>query len=76
MAHHALHDALRLPPWVFPFEGSEDKPIYPLNAKSETTGDLWRELEAALVPVENFYELPHLARSNGGARQCDLALSL
>ena len=42
-----LHDALRLPPWVFPFDGSEDKPIYPLDAQSETTGELWRELERA-----------------------------
>ena len=46
-AHHALHDALRLPPWVFPFDGSDDQPIYPLNAQSETTWEIWRELEAA-----------------------------
>ena len=39
-AHHVLHGALRLPPWVFPFDGSEDKPIYPLDARSETTGEL------------------------------------
>ena len=46
-AHHELHEALRLPPWVFPFDGSEDKPLYPLDARSETTGEIWRELEAA-----------------------------
>ena len=46
-AHNALHDALRLPPWLFPFDGSDDVPVYPLDAKSETTGELWRELEAA-----------------------------
>ena len=46
-AHHALHAALGLPPWIFPFDGSEDKPIYPLDRHSERTGDLWRELEAA-----------------------------
>jgi hypothetical protein len=50
VAHHALHDALRLPPWVFPFDGSEDNPIYPLDARSETTGELWRELEGAAKP--------------------------
>ena len=46
-AHHELHDALRLPPWVFPFDGSEDVRIEPLNDRSETTGELWRALEAA-----------------------------
>ena len=46
-AHHALHAALRLPPWVFPFDGSEDVPLLPLDRHSERTGDLWRELEKA-----------------------------
>ena len=32
---------------VPPLDGSEDKPIYPLDAQSETTGELWRELERA-----------------------------
>ena len=50
-AHHALHDALLLPPWVFPFDGSADEPIYPLDARSETTGELWRKLEAMAKPV-------------------------
>ena len=37
--HYTLHDALRLPPWVFPFDGSDDVPIFPLNAKSKATGE-------------------------------------
>lgn len=49
-AHHALHDALQLPPWIFPFDGSADEPIYPLNSGGETTGAIWRELEAAAKP--------------------------
>ena len=44
-----LHDALRLPPWVFPFDGSDDVPIFALNAQSETTGELWRALRAEVL---------------------------
>ena len=47
-AHHVLHAALRLPPWVFPFDGSDNVPLFPLDRHSERTGELWRELEAAV----------------------------
>ena len=46
-AHRALHAALRLPPWVFPFDGSDDVPIYRSTVIARRTGDLWRELEQA-----------------------------
>jgi hypothetical protein len=47
-AQHALREALRLPPWVFPFDGSNDVPLFPLDRLSERTGEIWRELEAAV----------------------------
>src|SRR5262245_51412851 len=43
-AHHALHDALGLPPWIFPFDGTKDEVINPMSG-GVTTGELWRELE-------------------------------
>jgi hypothetical protein len=43
-AHHALHDALRLPPWIFPFDGSEDnRPIYPMIG-GVSPSELWHQL--------------------------------
>jgi hypothetical protein len=45
-AHDMLHDSLRLPPWVFPFDGNEEELIWP-NGGTVTTVELWRELERA-----------------------------
>jgi hypothetical protein len=43
---HAPSDASRPPPWCS-LHGSNDVPVFPLNAQSETTGEIWCELEAA-----------------------------
>jgi len=48
-AHWALHCELGLPPWILPFDGSEDELIWPLDSPV-TTGELWRELERASKP--------------------------
>ena len=39
-------NALGLPPWIM-FDDEKDEPSIPLDRQSETTGELWRALEAA-----------------------------
>jgi hypothetical protein len=55
---HAPSDALRLPPWCS-LHGSDDVPVFPLDAQGETTGEIWRELEAACPSNK-----PHRVASN------------